>query len=215
MYPILFISSQPQALESYIAANGYSDYHRYDITPIKTTLSMDQIRDLKKQLSIKPAKKRLIVLHQLDNAGIETQNALLKTFEESTQDNQFIMPVAQLNSILPTIQSRCQVVRSDESTEQVITEADLDQLFKSLREPNYAVMNLPLLQLTSIDEAVILLQAITVYLEEKINNGDLYIAQLSKKTLQILALVRNNNLNPQLAIDNWLIFAKRTALQMK
>lgn len=86
------------------------------------------IRDLRSALNLKPGAPQAVVLN-LDGAGVEVQNALLKRFEEPTSDTWIIAIVSSLNYVLPTIRSRCQLVRiqplDQEQLNQWITDKDL------------------------------------------------------------------------------------------
>jgi len=77
------------------------------------------IRDLRATLNLKPGGLQVVILN-LDGAGIEVQNALLKRFEEPPSDTWIIALASGLGHILPTIRSRCQIIKTNNPSEAEI-----------------------------------------------------------------------------------------------
>ena len=77
------------------------------------TLKVDQIRALQHTLSLTPyeANYRVAVLQRFEEAHISAQNALLKTLEEPPDKVILILTVDTAENLLPTIISRCEVLR--------------------------------------------------------------------------------------------------------
>jgi hypothetical protein len=71
---------------------------------------IDYIRQLIKNLSVKPNKERInfriVVIHDAEQLGQEAQNALLKTLEQPPTPTYFIFTVSSPRGLLPTIMSR-------------------------------------------------------------------------------------------------------------
>ncbi len=59
-------------------------------------------------------RARIFVIDQAETMNRESQNALLKTLEEPSVNTFLILVTAQLHVMLPTVRSRCQIVRFDE-----------------------------------------------------------------------------------------------------
>jgi len=76
-------------------------------------LGIDQVRDLIKQLAKTPyqAPAKVALIEEADRATPEAQNALLKTLEEPPRQAVIILTASQTSSLLPTIVSRCQLIR--------------------------------------------------------------------------------------------------------
>lgn len=99
-------------------------------------LGVEQVRKIKDFLSIKSysLKGKIVVLENGENLTTEAQNALLKSIEELHGDNLFLIGATSEDKFLPTILSRCQVVRvkkqetrsKDESQNQ-----DIEKLLSS------------------------------------------------------------------------------------
>jgi DNA polymerase-3 subunit delta' len=79
------------------------------LKPEKTEIKVDQVRAVREFVYIKPAlsHKKVVVIYNADAMNPYAQNALLKVLEEPPLDTHFILVSHNLNSILPTIKSRC------------------------------------------------------------------------------------------------------------
>lgn len=76
-------------------------------------INIEQIRNLQYRLSLSPFKSpyQIAVINQAEKMTKEAANALLKTLEEPSSKAILILITSLLNSILPTIQSRCQIIK--------------------------------------------------------------------------------------------------------
>jgi len=76
-------------------------------------LKVDQIRDLQRSLSLAPydARYRVALLLRFEEANPNAANALLKTLEEPPPQVILMLTADSPESLLPTIVSRCEVVR--------------------------------------------------------------------------------------------------------
>jgi len=77
------------------------------------TLKVEQIRDLQHQLALAPyaARYRIALLLRFEEAHPSAANALLKNLEEPPPQVIFLLTANSPQSVLPTILSRCQVLR--------------------------------------------------------------------------------------------------------
>ena len=78
-----------------------------------STIKVDQIRELQRSLSLSPyeAKYRVAILKNFQEANASAQNALLKTLEEAPEKVILILTTDAVENLLPTIISRCEVLR--------------------------------------------------------------------------------------------------------
>lgn len=76
-------------------------------------LKVEQIRDLQRSLSLKPyqARFRVALLLHFEESNPSAANALLKTLEEPAPQVVLILTAESVESLLPTIVSRCEVLR--------------------------------------------------------------------------------------------------------
>jgi DNA polymerase III subunit delta' len=78
-----------------------------------TFLKIDTIREFRKEIGLKAfeGSRRIYLIPDADRMMPQAANALLKTLEEPTENVILILIATDLNAILPTIISRCQLVR--------------------------------------------------------------------------------------------------------
>lgn len=91
-------------------------------------LKVDQIRDLQRSLSLAPydPRYRVALLLRFEEANQNAANALLKTLEEPPPQVILMVTADSPESLLPTIVSRCEVVR--------LCPLSLEQVRQGLRE---------------------------------------------------------------------------------
>lgn len=214
MYPLILLSKQPEAVEDYLVTfkqkQGFLSAYTFEIRPLKTEITIDQIRELKKNIITATKQKRLILLYSFDNANLESQNALLKTLEEKNDSNQFVMVVKNVERVLPTIRSRSQIISllSQESA-TVVQESTKELVEAILNKNTYHFMAHPSIQSITREDALQLLEEVLMYLKETYLVEKKQTAPLLKKLLEQLQLLQNNNLNPQLAIDHALLLIQK------
>ncbi len=76
-------------------------------------LRIDQVRELQHSLSLAPyeARYRIALILRFEEANTSTANAMLKTLEEPPPQVVVILTAKSAESLLPTIVSRCEVLR--------------------------------------------------------------------------------------------------------
>jgi DNA polymerase-3 subunit delta' len=76
-------------------------------------IKVDQIRDLQRSLILTPyeARYRIALLLNFQRANASAQNALLKTLEEAPRKVILLLTANSAESLLPTIASRCEILR--------------------------------------------------------------------------------------------------------
>ncbi|HMQ53178.1 MAG TPA: DNA polymerase III subunit delta' [Anaerolineae bacterium] len=76
-------------------------------------LKIDQIRDLQRELSLSAVESRyrVAILCNFERATLGAANALLKTLEEPTSQVVLVLTAVEPGNLLPTIVSRCQVLK--------------------------------------------------------------------------------------------------------
>ncbi len=106
------------------------------VTHEKKSISVDEIRyQLNNSVSIKPfaGPYKVYIIPDADKMTEQAQNALLKTIEEPPAYAVVILIVENVNTLLPTILSRCVELNLKPLKESVITE----YLIKNLQIPDY------------------------------------------------------------------------------
>lgn len=80
------------------------------VEPDKTSIKIDQIRDLNREAQFRPfeGKARFFILDQAEKMTPEAANSLLKTLEEPPATTHILLVTAYPGRLLATIRSRCQ-----------------------------------------------------------------------------------------------------------
>ena len=96
------------------------------------TLKVDRIRSLQRNLALTPydARTRMALLLRFEEANPSASNALLKTLEEPSPHVVLVLTAVSPESLLPTIVSRCEVLRLSLSPLRAVS--DYLQKYKGL-----------------------------------------------------------------------------------
>lgn len=103
------------------------------IEPDGAFIKIDQIRELQRELSLRPfqARRKACIIKNADRLHAAAANALLKTLEEPPGEALIILVTTNKSAVLPTINSRCQVVSftplSVDILEQILEQQGNDQ----------------------------------------------------------------------------------------
>tara|TARA_R110002111_G_scaffold247140_4_gene310160 strand:- start:59312 stop:60367 length:1056 start_codon:yes stop_codon:yes gene_type:complete len=81
------------------------------------------------EMSLRPmlGNRRIAIIDDADKMNAESANALLKTLEEPTANYLMILIASEMDAILPTIRSRCQLIRFGRLSEEDVAELLLQQ----------------------------------------------------------------------------------------
>ena len=113
-----------------IAKRIHPDVHYIAPSGSSNQIKMDDIRQLLERLSLRPYSGRVqvAILEQAQRLNEEAANSLLKSLEEPTTFTRFLLTTDQLSHCLPTIVSRCQILRCFPPPRQTIQPTLLGQL---------------------------------------------------------------------------------------
>ena len=75
----------------------------------KTTISIEQIRNVISDTRTKQKTARYIVIRQAEKMTLEACNAFLKSLEEPNENYHYILQTENLSNIIPTIRSRAEI----------------------------------------------------------------------------------------------------------
>ncbi|NTU46940.1 hypothetical protein HGA88_04925 [Candidatus Roizmanbacteria bacterium] len=210
MIPIILLAQTKEAANEYIQQftkeQSFSPFTTISLTPEKTEYTIEQIRTIKTELIVVSPTPRLYILHDFDHSSLEAQNAFLKTLEER-KNTQFILVVSLLDRLIPTIQSRCRVVKLDRQS-AVPREGMNTVVDAVLTSETMAFLSDPLILGINREDALLFLDEVVQILGKKIDRVG--TTTVLRDALHTKKLLQNNNLNPQLAIDRFLIAANRT-----
>lgn len=107
-----------------IAAGAHPDFHLLERLPkdpekpdvdVARSIKIEQVRALQARLATKPARsdRRVILIDSIDDLERNAANALLKSLEEPPAGTIFLLVSHAPGRLLPTIRSRCRLLRFD------------------------------------------------------------------------------------------------------
>lgn len=99
-----------------IGERNHPDVHI--IEPDGQAIKIDQIRELKREAAMKSVEggRKVYIIAGADKLNVQAANALLKFIEEPIQDSLVILTADKRDVLLPTILSRVQVFRNQETS---------------------------------------------------------------------------------------------------
>jgi DNA polymerase-3 subunit delta' len=95
-----------------IIAGSHPDVRVWDVPEGEKTFKVEQVRELLHAVAFHPyqGRRKVHILAALDAIGPAGANALLKTLEEPPPSTVLVLLATSLETVLPTLISRCQVV---------------------------------------------------------------------------------------------------------
>lgn len=169
------------------------------ISPIRTAVTIDQVRDLKRHIFQKPVKDKFkfVLIEQAEKLTIEAQNALLKILEEPPTHAIIVLEAHDKTALLPTIRSRVITIQTifqldERETDSILLQTNLNKLLTEIAQ----VENAP----SWLDE-----QMITLYAKLKegtANNRSIppkTICDTIEKCAQVKQMI-TANLNPKFVL---------------
>lgn len=171
-----------------------------DIFTINSNHSIDSIRQLKKFFSQKPfsSPNKLAIVYQADLLNPESQNALLKILEEPGTNNYLILATATPKALLPTIISRCHLVKQLSATPHTTITLNIAtdinaNLLQSEKITSDKTTVLPFLQ-----------NQLLAYQQQLVETPHPQTAKMIKKILLAIKMI-SANVDPKSAIDYLLL----------
>lgn len=92
-----------------VRSGHHPDVRVIEPSPGKKEISIQQVRDLERELSFRPfsGRKKVAIIDPATLMNTAAQNALLKTLEEPPGDSLLILISTSIGGLLPTVLSRC------------------------------------------------------------------------------------------------------------
>lgn len=116
--------SEIKIIQEQVKLKSKNPYHRITI-PKSNNIKINSIREIKMEISYSTFVPgwRVIIVSEADAMTEQAANAFLKTLEEPTPKTVIILTTANKDKLLPTIISRCQLVRFSYLSDQEIAKA--------------------------------------------------------------------------------------------
>ena len=123
MHSFLIVSKNPKTAIDYaikLCTDNGIDQIDLVINSFEKTAGVEDVKNLKKKIILKPikSKTKAVILDGTNGITIQAQNALLKLLEEPPQHTLIYLAVPNKELMLPTILSRCEIINlKDNPTE--------------------------------------------------------------------------------------------------
>ena len=91
-------------------------------------IKIADLRSLLDYTKLSLTSPQAIYIKGIESSTLETQNAFLKSLEEPQKNLYYILTSSSLSKVLPTISSRCQVIRL--ASQETIVSADIEKFSK-------------------------------------------------------------------------------------
>ncbi|MGM0502187.1 MAG: DNA polymerase III subunit delta' [Bacillota bacterium] len=139
-------NKENDACEQCLSCRKANNQNHPDIKEIKAdgaSIKIDQIRSLQQEINYKPyeSKKKVYIIHQAEDMTLSAANSLLKTLEEPPSYAIIILLTNNLNRLLSTTVSRCQLLRFRRISYQLIKD-NLVQKYELSPEKSQLVASL-------------------------------------------------------------------------
>lgn len=210
MIPLLIISPDKKLVGEYINKLKPGSLF-FEILPTTKEFSIDDIKNLIKETKIFNPQTRIYFLESFNLSSIPAQNSFLKLLEEPPSNVQFILSSDNKNNLLPTIVSRTKIIKlkktsSENNRNSLFVAPHMDNLIKE-----GSSSKIPFLQfkITDSEAASKILLELVVYFQKRLE-FDKKTPLILKRLIQLNMRLNSNNLNPQLTIDQALIFIWKT-----
>lgn len=196
MQTFLIVSENSSFIEKEIKKITFnlhvSPFNLIEIHP-ENSIGIADIRKLTQQLILMPyaGGDRLVIINSMDKTTPEASNALLKLLEEPPAHTYIILTCININKLLPTIISRCQII-SDKNKKP---EDSLDIgntkkiLFQILTSSAGERILLSQKVATTREETIDLLSNLLLVLEKLLYNPDKEITLAPGQIAQLLAKI--------------------------
>lgn len=195
MIPLLIVSKDLKLIKNYVDKLKVGNLF-FEISPSIKEYSIEDIKNLKKEAKVFNPKIRIYFLENFHLSSIPAQNSFLKLLEEPPSNVQFVLTTDNKNSLLPTIVSRTKIVKLQR-----------DEKRANVNKFIFDETKIPLLQfkITDKESAKKILLQLIEFFQTKLDS-DKKAPTIIKEILRLNSLLETNNLNPQLTIDQVLIF---------
>ncbi len=210
MNNIILVGKDKKIIQNYL--NGYRESHHVaqngiiEFNPESGQLTMAEVRKLLELTSRSFAKRTVFVVWEFGTAKDLVQNIFLKTLEEHQDNLGFILVAGSAGGILPTILSRCQIIRVPEPPRppEARSKAEMDETVRLLKTRQTLASSVLRFKKGEKKEAAL------YFLDSFIGYGyfallerpdDRWLAERLRRALEARNLIENNTLDPELTVD--------------
>lgn len=181
----------------------------------KEETSIDQIKEIKKHLSLSPynSSYKFVIIDKAETMNSEASNALLKTLEEPLGNTILILITLNQDLLPKTILSRLQGIRFksislNNIAKEFINEEHINLLKKPLNDIFKYIEKITKSEDKNIDEVFAILNSWLFWFREKLVNEENKIKDnlnIIKEIQKTKNLISNTNVNQRLALENLIL----------
>lgn len=184
-------------------------------TSLKTTTSIgiNEIKNLHAKIFLKPIKSpfKAIILEDAELLTAEAQNALLKVLEEPPEHTIIVLSTETIETLLPTIISRCQIIQLGEDNTQ-LTDGEKVEFIDFINNLTGMKIGARLKKAEELakdkDEAIIWIGKLIFVLRDKLlklDANDINKIHHIKSFQKLHTILKTTNANPRFAIEDTLL----------
>lgn len=199
MASILLLGSKTKAFEYLDLYIGEHKIPGYNIEKLNGA-KIEDVRGIKKKLSFKNFGDRLFFIY--GEITTEAQNALLKSVEEHASTTHFIFAAEKEDQLLPTIRSRCFVVRLEKEVTKSEEIKGLISLYFSKSANDWDILDKIINEIGDTDPEMLIVVTRNVLIDDlEVERNTSRIYASCKKMLFLLPLVSKNNLSVRTFVE--------------
>ncbi|RAK04991.1 DNA polymerase III delta prime subunit [Halanaerobium saccharolyticum] len=171
---------------------NHPDFKMISVQEGKSAISIDQIRELKKEIAYKPydSDHKIYIMETAEKMTKEAANSLLKTLEEPPSFATIILLVEDSGKLLPTIVSRCQQIKlrnvSKEKIKELLLAEGLEAKRAEIVSSTAAGSPGKALEIIKIDNYFEQRQQIYDFLKDINSKNTIEIFQITEKLTSLL-----------------------------
>lgn len=187
----------PQIVNLLEKLNHQLNPNNPDLKIIDTDWSINEIRTIKNFLSQKPYNhiNKIVIIKDAHNLATEAQNALLKILEEPGYNNYLILTTNQPYALLPTIHSRCHLIKTKE-----ITPIKPDQLLITSGIVKTDLTIVDQLGLDKNSALPFLTNQLLLFQQQLVKKPNLQATYLIQKLIRAIQMIKAN-VDPRSSLD--------------
>lgn len=118
-----------------VKTNSYFDFKKYDFTKnniMNKDISLEIINDFSKT-NLESNATKIYLINQIEFSSVAASNVMLKILEELSNNIYVIFTTTNINEILPTIKSRCQLINCSKENNEILNNSYDDEQLLMLR----------------------------------------------------------------------------------
>lgn len=180
------------------AVNKLITHHSARLISASITKISD-VRTLEQSTMLKTSIPIAFVIEHIENASIEALNAFLKTLEEPGENIYFILTAHTLTSVLPTIASRCTIIKTDSN--YLEDDMGAKEFVEKCLDGNIDFLFEKTGSIKTKAEAIEFLQTLLTFIDHVLSENEekLKLAQIAESIQETVhALEKNGNVKLQL-----------------